>query len=146
MQCCNIYDSYPSFQDGLKYEQARLEEDAVIQQKYKVLSFAIVAALYIFLVPSTSHANFTTTHTPGETVGPQSRAPIPHASGKSGSQNDCEKKMIQAEGWYAEGKSFRKKIREMGLGYVTRYIQSVGGYCYYYKGGTSSGPSGPNTW
>ena len=50
--------------------------------------------------------------------------------------------MIQAEGWYAEGKSFRKKIREMGLGYVTRYIQSVGGYCYYYKGGTSSGPSG----
>ena len=54
--------------------------------------------------------------------------------------------MIQAEGWYAEGKSFRKKIREMGLGYVTRYIQSAGGYCYYYKDGKSSGRGGPNMW
>ena len=41
-----------------------------MQQKYKGLSFAIVAALYIFLVPSPSQANnYTVTHTPGETVG-----------------------------------------------------------------------------
>jgi hypothetical protein len=100
-------------------------------QKYKVLSFAIVAALYIFLVPSTSHANFRTTHTPGETVGPESRAPIPHASGKSGSQNDCEKKLIEASGRSSYGKLFNRNIRNMGLGYVTRYIQSAGGYCYY---------------
>ena len=71
MQCCNIYDSFTLFQDGFKYEQAKLLEDAVMQQKYKVLSFAILAALYIFLVPSTSDAmgNWKATHTPGETVG-----------------------------------------------------------------------------
>ena len=44
MQYYNIYDSFTQFQDGFNYEQARLEEDAVMQQKYKVLSFAIVAA------------------------------------------------------------------------------------------------------
>ena len=32
------------------------------------------------------------------------------------------------------------------LGRYIRYIQSTGSYCYYYKGGTSSGKSGPNTW
>jgi hypothetical protein len=39
-----------------------------------------------------------------------------------------------------------KMVKEVGLGYETRYIQSTGGYCYSYKGGTSSGQSGPNTW
>ena len=66
MQCCNIYDSCSLFQDGFKYEQARLLEAKVMQQKYKVLSFAIVAALYIFLVPSTSHAQ---THVPNTFAG-----------------------------------------------------------------------------
>jgi hypothetical protein len=41
-----------------------------MQQKYTVLSFAIVAALYIFLVPSTTHADYAVIHTPGETAGP----------------------------------------------------------------------------
>jgi hypothetical protein len=41
-------------------------EEKVMQQKYKVLSFAIVAALYIFLVPSTSHAQ---THVPNTLAG-----------------------------------------------------------------------------
>lgn len=42
-----------------------------MQQKFKFLYFAIVAASCIFLVPSTSDArgNWKATQTPGETVG-----------------------------------------------------------------------------
>jgi hypothetical protein len=153
VQCCNIYYSFTQFQDGFNYEQARLEEDAVMQQKYKVLSFAIVAALYIFLVPSTSQAEFKVTHTPGETVGPQSRPAI--SCGNNCTQQGCQTKLVEA---HLRGARERKEISEsewqqrrrtggsVGLGSVTRYIQATGGYCYYYKGGTSSGNSGPNTW
>ena len=120
-----------------------------MQQKYKVLSFAIVAALYIFLVPSTSHAyNFKSTHTPGETVGPASRAAIPHNSPMGHGislREDCERRLVEANRLPA-GRSFLRSVGQVGLGFVTRYIQSTGGYCYYYQGGTSSGASGPNTW
>ena len=90
-----------------------------MQQKYKVLSFAIVAALYIFLVPSPSHAQ---THVPNTFAGDAIDS-IP-LNGQPGTREVCE-----------------------GLA-RTAYsiIQATGGYCYYYKGGTSSGPSGPNTW
>ena len=45
-------------------------------QKRNISTFAIVAALSILLVPSTSQANFNRTQTPGETVGPSARPPI----------------------------------------------------------------------
>jgi hypothetical protein len=109
VKCCNIHHSYSLFQDGFKYEQARLTKEKVMQQKYKVLSFAIVAALYIFLVPSTSHAtrDYASTHTPGETAGPASRSPIKcfpeqwtTATGKPHTafctQRECEDELMRA--------------------------------------------------
>ena len=42
MQCCNIYDSYTLFQDGFKYEQARLIKEKVMLQKLKVTSYAFI--------------------------------------------------------------------------------------------------------
>ena len=100
-----------------------------MQQKYTVLSFAIVAALYIFLVPSTSHAQ---THVPNTLAGAKAclgtswtlgcdRIPL---NGQPGTREVCE-----------------------GLA-RTAYsiIQATGGYCYYYKDGTSSGRGGPNMW
>jgi len=147
-----------------------------MHQTYKVLSFAIVAALYIFLVPSTSHATRDYagdgTHTPGETVGPASRPPIP--CGNNCTQQGCEDKLIREEYGNEElyamselcmpyehrhtdqprwmwpencrGDQLYVARRNVGLGYEIRYIQATGGYCYYYQGGTSSGRSGPNTW
>ena len=151
MQCCNIYDSYPSFQDGFKEMITLSLEEKVMQQKFKFLYFAIVAASCIFLVPTTSQAGkpFTSTHTPGETVGPSSRPPIPHKEypRSSGAQSDCESRLVAAsKGRRPGGSTYTRRLDDLGLGYVTRYIQSAGGYCYYYKGGTSSGASGPNTW
>ena len=136
-----------------------------MQQKYKVLSFAIIAALYMFLVPSTSQANFNHTHTPGETVGPASRPPIAcrdedcgkgsYMEGRTG----CTKKLVEADldiaskmmCWPSDSNvgnppDLRCGWDKVGLGTKTRYIQSTGGYCYYYKGGSSSGASGYNTW
>ena len=49
-------------------------------QKRNISTFAIVAALSIFLVAPTSQANFKRTHTPGETVGPTARPPISSTS------------------------------------------------------------------
>ena len=126
-----------------------------MQKKYKVLSFAIVAALYIFLVPSTSHANFKPTHTPGETVGPPTRPGIKHKSPRDNSMNGCQDLLIAAEQSERDSKGYNAGDGErrvifnlygVGLGSYIRYIQSTGGYCYYYQGGTSSGASGPNTW
>ena len=103
-----------------------------MQQKYKVLSFAIVAALYIFLVPSTSHAQ---THVPNTLAGAKvcggtswtlgcDRIPL---NGQPATAEVCEK-------LYGPGKL------------LYDIIQATGGYCYYYKAGTSSGRGGPNMW
>jgi hypothetical protein len=133
-----------------------------MQQKYKVLSFAIIAALYMFLVPSTSQANFTRTHTPGETVGPTARPPI-LINGMNENIKDkytyCENKLVIEDMAYqlerglkgVGGLSYSEKVEEgwdkrVGLGYHIRYIQVAGQYCYYYKAGKSSGAGGPNTW
>ena len=131
-------------------------------QKRNISTFAIVAALSIFLVPSASHAlgimpdaNFSRTHTPGETVGPTARPPI--SCGNNCTQAECEKKLVWAEARSDSGWKINESgsidnvyvptfIKRVGLGSVTRYMQATGGYCYYYKGGTSSGASGPNTW
>ena len=64
-----------TIQDGFKYEQARLIEEKVMLPKFKIISFAIVCLSCIFFVPN-SHANYKVTHTPGETVGVVSTAPI----------------------------------------------------------------------
>jgi hypothetical protein len=115
-----------------------------MQQKYKVLSFAIVAALYIFLVPSTSQANFKTTHTPGETVGPRARPAIKHQYPRHNSKKGCEDLLIEAEqrerdkrGYTSGQRRVRYNVFSVGLGSYIRYIQSTGGYCYYYNGGTT---------
>ena len=127
--------------------------EKVMQKKYKVLSFAIVAALYIFLVPSTSQANFKTTPTPGETVGPGARPAIKHQYPRHNSKKGCQDLLIAAEQSERDSKGYKGRERRVmfnlygvGLGSYIRYIQSTGGYCYYYQGGTSSGASGPNTW
>ena len=139
MQCCNIYDSYPSFQDGLKEMITLSLEEKVMQQKYKVLSFAIVAALYIFLVPSPSHAQMHVPNTlagakvcggPGWTLGCD-RIPL---NGQPGTATTCENLFNQ------------RSNSEWGWWGVYDTIQATGGYCYYYKAGTSSGRGGPNMW
>ena len=135
-----------------------------MQQKYKVLSFAIIAALYMFLVPSTSQANFTRTHTPGETVGPTARPPILIVGSydkkwTTTAYQYCENKLVIEDMAYqlerglkgVGGLSYSEKVEEgwdkrVGLGYHIRYIQVAGQYCYYYKAGKSSGAGGPNTW
>ena len=136
--------------------------------EFKVLSFAIVASLYIFLVPSTSQAksNYKVTHTPGETVGVASHSAIPCGNpGYNCTPEECEDKFAYSSaskgqwgkyGWrvvqYKCGNTLDRCIayvrERVGLGYVTRYLQSTGGYCYYYKGGQQvpQAISGPNTW
>ena len=166
MQCCNIYYSFTQFQDGFNYEQARLEEDAVMQQKYKVLSFAIVAALYIFLVPSTSDAmgNWKATHTPGETVGKHIALPPMQIHDYKNYRpynlpaEDVDfirlcRNMLSGTTWvtpapFIKGVHPPAPHQRSGLGTDIRYIQYTAkdGYCYYYHGGTSSGRSGPATW
>ena len=128
-----------------------------MQQKYKVLSFAIVTALYIFSVPTTSHAsNFKITKTPRETVGANARAPISCGNpGYNCTPKECVYKLVLADYKWRRTESPNERRKrasrggrqfKVGLGYVIRYIQSTGGYCYYYKGGYSNGKSGPNTW
>ena len=129
MQCCNIYDSCSLFQDGFKYEQARLLEAKVMQQKYKVLSFAIVAALYIFLVPSTSHAQ---THVPNTFAGDK-------ACGGAAWTLGCDRIPLN-------GQPETREVCERLARTAYSIIQATGGYCYYYKDGTSSGRGGPNMW
>ena len=112
-----------------------------MQQKYKVLSFAIVAALYIFLVPSPSHAQM---HVPNTLAGAKlcggpswmlgcDRIPL---NGQPGTATACENLFNQ------------RKHRELNRAGLSMYdtIQATGGYCYYYKAGTSSGRGGPNMW
>jgi len=102
-----------------------------MQQKYKVLSFAIVAALYIFLAPSTSHAQ---THVPNTLAGAKACLGtswtlgcdrIKH-TGQPGTRQVCE------------------TLASPTTSFTT--IQATGGYCYYYKDGKSSGRGGPNMW
>ena len=108
-----------------------------MQQKYKVLSFAIVAALYIFLVPSPSHAQ---THVPNTFGGAKAclgtswtlgcdRIPL---NGQPGTAAVCERLEMTKPAYWSH----------------TTYdiIQATGGYCYYYKDGKSSGRGGPNMW
>lgn len=108
-----------------------------MQQKYTVLSFAIVAALYIFLVPSTSHAR---THVPNTEGGEPAclagswtlgcdRIPL---NGQPGTAAVCEYE------W--------ERTRPQWAPSSYAIIQATGGYCYYYKAGTSSGRGGPNMW
>ena len=108
-----------------------------MQQKYTVLSFAIVAALYIFLVPSTSHAQ---THVPNTEGGEPAclagswtlgcdRIPL---NGQPGTAAVCE------DEW--------ERTRPQWAPSSYEIIQATGGYCYYYKAGTSSGRGGPNMW
>ena len=137
-----------------------------MQQKYKVLSFAIVAALYIFLVPSTSDAmgNWKATHTPGETVGKHIALPPMHidaktigsSSGRAVADYDFIRRcrnMLAGTTWvtpapFIKGVHPPAPHQRSGLGTDIRYIQYTAkdGYCYYYHGGTSSGRSGPATW
>ena len=137
MQCCNIYDSFTQFQDGFNYEQARLEEDAVMQQKYKVLSFAIVAALYIFLVPSTSHAQ---THVPNTLAGDK-------ACGGAAWTLGCDRIPLNGQPATSEVCERLEMTKPAYWSHTTySIIQATGGYCYYYKDGKSSGRGGPNMW
>ena len=142
-------------------------------QKRNISTLAIVAALSILLVPSTSQANFNRTHTPGETVGPSARPPIKdrdciETTTQGGSSwcskyrpqsyRMCEVKLIWNDTMFnilhpagvriANAKEVYEQgwDKNVGLGRNIRYIQATGGYCYYYKAGKSSGASGPNTW
>ena len=117
-------------------------EEKVMQQKYKVLSFAIVAALYIFLVPSTSHAQ---THVPNTFGGDK-------ACGGAAWTLGCDRIPLNgAPKFYAQTPGgWEDAVRDIceRLGRNTKYdiIQATGGYCYYYKAGKSSGRGGPNMW
>ena len=118
-----------------------------MQQKYKVLSFAIVTALYIFLVPSPSHAQ---THVPNTFAGDKAclgdawtlgcdRIPLngePHAW-VDGERQDALREACE-----------RLEMTKPAYWSHTTYdiIQATGGYCYYYKDGKSSGRGGPNMW
>ena len=135
-------------------------------QKRNISTFAIVAALSILLVPSTSQANFNRTQTPGETVGPSARPPI---ACKIVNTNictygnpaiyweHCEEALVRADIMFKllhsgptylnRGQLFKQGWeKKVGLGQNIRYIQATGGYCYYYKAGKSSGASGRWTW
>ena len=101
-------------------------------QTYKVLSFAIVAALYIFLVPSTSHAQ---THVPNTFAGDK-------ACGGAAWTLGCDRIPLNGQPATAE-------VCENLFGHgpiLYDIIQATGGYCYYYKDGKSSGRGGPNMW
>ena len=100
-----------------------------MQQKYKVLSFAIVAALYIFLVPSTSHAQ---THVPNTFAGDK-------ACGGAAWTLGCDRIPLN-------GQPGTREVCEGLARTAYSIIQATGGYCYYYKDGTSSGRGGPNMW
>ena len=106
-----------------------------MQQKYKVLSFAIVAALYIFLVPSTSHAQ---THVPNTLAGAK-------VCGGTSWTLGCDRIPLNGQPATAE---VCEKLYQTGRAGSLVYdiIQATGGYCYYYKAGTSSGRGGPNMW
>ena len=132
MQCCIIFDSYSLFQDGFKEMITLSLEENVIQQKYKVLSFAIVAALYIFLVPSTSHAQ---THVPNTLAGEKA------CRGSSWTLG-CD--MIPLNGRPATAAVCEELYGPGKLMYDI--IQATGGNCHYYIAGTSSGRGGPNMW
>ena len=111
--------------------------------KYKVLSFAIVAALYIFLVPSTSHAQ---EHVPNTLAGD----PVCGEGGRgmAGWTLGCDR--ISHKGAHPGDlrrfceRSYNAAYHEGAPPYDI--IQATGGYCYYYKAGTSSGRGGPNMW
>ena len=139
-----------------------------MQQKFKFLYFAIVAASCIFSAPANSNTSgYHYTHTPGETVGANARPAISCGNpGYDCTHVECIDKLVQAklgtyhrmqqdgtDGWvYGRAGEVQNPTigerdrRNVGLGDEIRYIQSTGGYCYYYNGGISSGNSGPNTW
>jgi hypothetical protein len=118
-------------------------EEKVMLHKYKVLSFAIVAALYIFLVPSTSHAQ---EHVPNTLAGD----PVCGEGGRgmAGWTLGCDR--ISHKGAHPGDlrrfceRSYNAAYHEGAPPYDI--IQATGGYCYYYKAGTSSGRGGPNMW
>jgi hypothetical protein len=103
-----------------------------MQQKYKVLSFAIVAALYIFLVPLTSSAQ---THVPNTFAGAK-------VCGGTSWTLGCDR--IPLNGQPATAEVCENLYEPHNPHYDI--IQATGGYCYYYKDGTSSGRGGPNMW
>ena len=136
-----------------------------MQQKFKFLYFAIVAASCIFSAPANSNTSgYHYTHTPGETVGANARPAISCGNpGYDCTHVECSDKLVHAMlGSYVRNGSGGgrwvcgvpeisrtcgvRDRRNVGLGDEIRYIQSTGGYCYYYNGGISSGNSGPNTW
>ena len=104
-------------------------EEKVMLHKYKVLSFAIVAALYIFLVPSTSHAQ---RHVPNTFAGDK-------ACGGAAWTLGCDRIALN-------GQPGTARVCERLARTAYMIIQATGGYCYYYKEGKSSGRGGPNMW
>jgi hypothetical protein len=129
-------------------------------QKRNISTFAIGLCLLAFMLltasPAKAHDHkFKRWHSPGETVGPESRSAI--ACGSSCSIDKCEAKLVCARGnppVLKNGRQYQWTDNPYCTGWIekvvsvgfTRYIQFTGGYCYYYNGGISSGASGPNTW
>ncbi len=120
-----------------------------------------------------SNKYFNTYHTPGETVGPQARPPIKHGLGTRAMRNSrvdkrerCEKALedtVKAacsartggkmwRTWGTDGRwtGDRCVHEHGGLGWDSskgiRYMQLAGAYCYYYRGGSSSGAGGERLW
>ena len=137
-------------------------------QKRNISTFAIGLCLLALMLLSASpaKAKYKVTHTPGETVGPAAYSPIKYGQVRCATcgyvefagvkRRLCEENLAkQAEFTHIYSACSIFEPHDVCFDAIRslvgmRYLQIAGGagkkYCYYYKGGTSSGASGPNTW